>query len=82
MVVLNSALQKAKEHFKNWFLVYLTSFLLIIIIILLIVRMTRRDHNSKRIDTNRDNISNIVNFLNNKFGDEAPKLIRTSQKEK
>jgi len=54
-------------------LFYLTTLALIIIVVLLIVRM----NHSKGIDTNRDNISNIVKFLNNKFGDEAPKLIRS-----
>ena len=66
-----------KEHFKKWLFVYLISLLLIIIVVLLIVKITQHDHDSKRIDTNRDNISNIVKFLNNKFGDEVPKLIRS-----
>jgi len=32
---------------------------------------------SKRIDANRVNILNIGKFLNDKFGDEAPKIIRS-----
>lgn len=34
-------------------------------------------NDSKRIDANRVNILNIGKFLDDKFGDEAPKLIRS-----